>query len=218
MRKLKSLAIMTAIMCMTQSTMVLAKAPKIDTNRNHIPSYMAPGTVIKFDKDKKMNIVRPGIEVKDQLQKSKAFSKQADSDLPTIEEDMTIVYDALGGPVVLVPETKQELAIEMKEIKDLNVRNRAASSGSQSGIVSWFDIWAEDGTASGSKASDGAAHKSLKFYTSVSVTNNRNGKSTTVRILDRGPYVNGRILDMSKESFSNVENLNAGLFNGSIRW
>ena len=43
-----------------------------------------------------------------------------------------------------------------------------------------------------------AAHKSLKFGTLLKLTNRKNGKSVIVRINDRGPYIPGRQLDVSK--------------------
>lgn len=43
-----------------------------------------------------------------------------------------------------------------------------------------------------------AAHKSLRFGTLLKITNMRNGKSVVVRINDRGPYIAGRQLDLSK--------------------
>ena len=43
-----------------------------------------------------------------------------------------------------------------------------------------------------------AAHKSLKFGTLLKITNLRNHKSVVVRINDRGPYIEGRDLDLSK--------------------
>jgi len=42
-----------------------------------------------------------------------------------------------------------------------------------------------------------AAHRSLPFGTMVRVTNRRNGRSVMVRINDRGPYVNGRVIDLT---------------------
>jgi rare lipoprotein A len=42
-----------------------------------------------------------------------------------------------------------------------------------------------------------AAHKSLRFGTYVRVTNLRNKKSVVVRINDRGPFVHGRVIDLS---------------------
>jgi len=43
-----------------------------------------------------------------------------------------------------------------------------------------------------------AAHKHLKFGTLLKVTNPKNGRSVVVRINDRGPYIEGRDLDLSK--------------------
>jgi rare lipoprotein A len=43
-----------------------------------------------------------------------------------------------------------------------------------------------------------AAHKSLKFGSKVKVTNKSNGHSATVTITDRGPYVRGRCIDLTK--------------------
>ena len=42
-----------------------------------------------------------------------------------------------------------------------------------------------------------AAHRTLPFGTKVKVTNKRNGRSVTVRINDRGPFVRGRIIDLT---------------------
>ena len=54
--------------------------------------------------------------------------------------------------------------------------------------------------ASGERAnSDGltAAHRTLAFGTHVRVTNRRNGRRITVRINDRGPFVRGRVIDIT---------------------
>jgi peptidoglycan lytic transglycosylase len=45
-----------------------------------------------------------------------------------------------------------------------------------------------------------AAHRTLPLGTVARVTNLRNGRSVVVRINDRGPYIRGRILDLSKEA------------------
>jgi rare lipoprotein A len=42
-----------------------------------------------------------------------------------------------------------------------------------------------------------AAHRSLPFGTKVRVTNRRNGRSVVVRINDRGPFVRGRVIDLT---------------------
>ena len=45
-----------------------------------------------------------------------------------------------------------------------------------------------------------AAHKTLPFGTKVKVTNKTTGRSVVVRINDRGPFVHGRVIDLSKAS------------------
>ena len=45
-----------------------------------------------------------------------------------------------------------------------------------------------------------AAHKTLPFGSKVKVTNLSNNKSTTVTINDRGPFVGGRVIDLSKKA------------------
>ena len=56
-----------------------------------------------------------------------------------------------------------------------------------------------------------AAHKTLAFGTWVKVTNIRNGKSVVVRINDRGPFIKGRIIDLSKSAFSAIANQRLGV-------
>jgi rare lipoprotein A len=58
-----------------------------------------------------------------------------------------------------------------------------------------------------------AAHKTLPFNTQVRVTNQANGKSVVVRINDRGPYVSGRCLDLSRAAFAAIANTSAGVAN-----
>jgi rare lipoprotein A len=56
-----------------------------------------------------------------------------------------------------------------------------------------------------------AAHKTLAFGTWVKVTNKRNGRSVVVRINDRGPFVKGRVIDLSKSAFSAIANPRLGV-------
>jgi rare lipoprotein A len=56
-------------------------------------------------------------------------------------------------------------------------------------------------TASGARFSNSAmlaAHRTLPFGSRVTVTNLRNGRSVVVKIVDRGPWVRGRIIDLSQ--------------------
>ncbi|MFC4149153.1 septal ring lytic transglycosylase RlpA family protein [Micromonospora mangrovi] len=55
-----------------------------------------------------------------------------------------------------------------------------------------------------------AAHKTLPFNTRVRVTNPANGKSVIVRINDRGPYVDGRCIDLSRAAFAAIASVDLG--------
>jgi len=76
-------------------------------------------------------------------------------------------------------------------------------AGSATGIASVYgngDGYAWRKTANGERMNPRAmtaAHRSLPFGTRVSVVNQRNGKSVVVRISDRGPFVRGRIIDLT---------------------
>ncbi len=56
-----------------------------------------------------------------------------------------------------------------------------------------------------------AAHPSLPFGTRVRVTNLRNGKDVIVRINDRGPFVKGRIIDLSTSAAKEIGILKSGI-------
>jgi peptidoglycan lytic transglycosylase len=75
-------------------------------------------------------------------------------------------------------------------------------SAAESGVASVYSIDDNNGTgtASGQKLDDDAltaAHKSLPFGTKVKVTNKNNGRTVVVTINDRGPFVRGRVIDLT---------------------
>ena len=55
-----------------------------------------------------------------------------------------------------------------------------------------------------------AAHRTLPFGTRVLVTNVRNGKAVVVRIVDRGPFNRGRIIDVSRAAARELEMIESG--------
>jgi rare lipoprotein A len=74
-------------------------------------------------------------------------------------------------------------------------------------------------TASGElydNAKKTAAHKKLPFGTKIKVTNIKNRKSVIVKINDRGPFVQGRIVDLSRSAFTSIANLDAGIIEVKI--
>jgi rare lipoprotein A len=86
---------------------------------------------------------------------------------------------------------------------------------SEEGNASWYGA-----PFNGRRASNGeiydmnkltAAHRTLPFETVVRVTNLNNGRTTTVRITDRGPFVDNRIIDLSQAAAREIESIGPGV-------
>ncbi|MDQ6436212.1 septal ring lytic transglycosylase RlpA family protein [Mesorhizobium sp. LHD-90] len=87
--------------------------------------------------------------------------------------------------------------------------NLAASA--QCGKASWYALTSR--TASGERMNPSAmtaAHRSLPFGTKVRVTNKRTGRSVVVRINDRGPFIRGRIIDLSRGAAQKIGMISSG--------
>jgi len=85
----------------------------------------------------------------------------------------------------------------------------------EEGQASWYGV-----PFNGRRASNGeiydmyrltAAHRTLPFETMVRVTNLSNGKTTTVRITDRGPFVDNRIIDLSLAAAREIDSVGPGV-------
>lgn len=87
----------------------------------------------------------------------------------------------------------------------------SAATAGQVGHASWYALTST--TASGERMNPNAltaAHRSLPFGTKVLVENLSNGRSVVVRINDRGPFVGGRIIDLSKAAASQIGMIHSG--------
>jgi rare lipoprotein A len=101
--------------------------------------------------------------------------------------------------------TTRQAAIEQPRPRVASVVRRApapeageSSSGKSHGIASFYSQG--NRTANGEKFDPNeltAAHPTLPFGTRLRVTNQATGRSVTVRVNDRGPYVPGRVVDVS---------------------
>jgi len=85
----------------------------------------------------------------------------------------------------------------------------------KTGLASWYGPGHHGNTtASGEKFNMkdySAAHKTLKFGTRVKVVNVDNGRAVVVTINDRGPYVKGRIIDLSKSAAAQLGCMRKGI-------
>ena len=90
------------------------------------------------------------------------------------------------------------------------------------GLASYYaDSYEGKTTANGEIYRQGkitAAHKTLPFGTKVEVTNLSNNKSVVVRINDRGPYISGRIIDLTKAAAKEIDMVGAGVAKVKIRY
>jgi rare lipoprotein A len=105
---------------------------------------------------------------------------------------------------------KKQYSEAKKPAKVAQKKSKSTGGGSsyQSGVASWYG-----GKFHGRKTASGetynqnsltAAHRSLPFGTKVRVTNTNNGDTVVVRINDRGPFVGGRVIDLSRAAASSI--------------
>jgi rare lipoprotein A len=107
-------------------------------------------------------------------------------------EKESMVKEKKGGMVLFV------VAILASQLAPPHLRNALAEG--QNGVASVYSTESGGGTASGQKLNPQAltaAHRTLPFGTKVRVTNKRNGHSVVVTINDRGPFVSGRVIDVT---------------------
>jgi rare lipoprotein A len=98
--------------------------------------------------------------------------------------------------------------------------SKAKSTFTQQGEASYYArSFHGEQTASGETFNQNelvAAHKTLPFGTRVKVTNLDNGKQVTVRIVDRGPFKPGRIIDLSRVAAGRIDLIEDGVVNVKI--
>lgn len=85
------------------------------------------------------------------------------------------------------------------------------AAAAQCGKAAWYDL---DGQTASGERSDGsvlaAAHRTLPFGTRVRVENLANGRDVIVRINDRGPFVAGRVIDVTRAAAEELGMIRAG--------
>lgn len=125
-----------------------------------------------------------------------------------------------GEPRRAAPSRRASLAASADDDRPARSTRRSratrqasvAGSGGAHGIASYY--WQPQRVASGGWFNPNAmtaAHKTLPFGTKVRVTNVSNGRSAVVTINDRGPFIAGRIIDLSKAAAGAVGMIGSGL-------
>ena len=102
----------------------------------------------------------------------------------------------MTGKMVTSKIVLSAAAIVVAQYSPIHLTRAAA----QDGVASVYSTESGGGTASGERLNPQAltaAHRSLPFGTKVKVTNKHNGNTVVVRINDRGPFVRGRVIDVT---------------------
>jgi rare lipoprotein A len=107
-----------------------------------------------------------------------------------------------------------------KKPKPTPTRTRTTEGGVSSGGTCEVSFYSDGSRTANGEPFDPngltAAHKTLPFNTMVRVTNLANGKSVTVRINDRGPFVSGRCLDLARGAFTKIASTSAGVIDAKF--
>ncbi len=120
------------------------------------------------------------------------------------------IRKALGG------ESLQDKVVQQFELwQDLPMDRFAPTGKIEHGMASWYGPGFHGRRAANGSRYDmnamTAAHKKLPFGTIVRVYNHRTGKSCLVKITDRGPFIHGRIIDLSKAAAKSIGMLGSGV-------
>ncbi|GAC1496430.1 MAG: hypothetical protein NVS2B14_10340 [Chamaesiphon sp.] len=107
----------------------------------------------------------------------------------------TVYQGEISGKTQQVTSSSSELPTLEK-----GYRKHHHQSSSGSGLASWY----------GAGGGLTAAHRSLPFGTRVRVTNLNNNRSVVVRINDRGPFIGGRVIDVSGAAASELGMIDSG--------
>ena len=118
-------------------------------------------------------------------------------------------YDRASAPMI-----KRRVAAVRKHIRFASRKPAGDSKTASHGVASFYTEGTQ--TASGERFNTmamTAAHPTLPFGTKLRVTDVSSGKSVTVRVNDRGPYVQGRVVDVSYSAANALGMIGKGLTN-----
>jgi len=124
---------------------------------------------------------------------------------------LAAVFLGLTSPAMALPEESARTVPSASHATVAKARPAKATVG----VASWYGgVHVGRPTASGeihSATQRTAAHPNLPFGTLVKVTNLRNGRSSVVKVNDRGPFIDGRIIDVSELAARDLAMRDSGL-------
>lgn len=127
--------------------------------------------------------------------------------------------DSTKLPVTEAPVEKKETAAQKRTVVENRMTEEAEAAAKKvkslgSGEASYYGAaFAGRPTANGETFDPAlltAAHRTLPFGTKLRVTNTKNGRSVVVRVNDRGPYADNRVLDLSRSAAERIGMIHSG--------
>ena len=115
------------------------------------------------------------------------------------------------SPLPQMKKPNQTALVAAAIAAGLMVGASTSPAAAQCGRASWYALTSK--TASGERMNPSAltaAHRTLPFGTRLRVTNRNNGRSVVVRINDRGPFIKGRVIDLSKGAAGRLGFISSG--------
>lgn len=192
------------------STTVKKDDPELEEGKTKVVTKGVDGVLTEYRTQWFWN----GKQIADQVSK-KVVTKKAVTE---------VVAVGTKKPEPKVEETTTETKTSTTETKKSSTTKTSNTTTEKSNVTTVSNptgqrcvasnYWEPQPTASGERFNPNAmtaAHKTLPLGTRIRVTNPKNGKSVVVRINDRGPYVGGRCLDLSRASFAAIGDLNQGI-------
>jgi rare lipoprotein A len=143
----------------------------------------------------------------------------------TLTAKIVLIEDMRSSLLLGLPDTTRRralallaaplLAISCAKKKSVRVPVTPRVGALETGIASWYGNPYHGRRAASGEIYDmeklTAAHRTLPFHTWVEVTNLTNGKKVRVRITDRGPFVEGRIIDLSRAAAREIDLIGPGI-------
>ena len=189
--------------------------------RGNDDGYFEPGETVKRAEAIKMLTQAMEVEL-NQLELSSEVADEADEEIVEVESNWYDAYIAYAAQNALVtPDASYDYlpgqSMSRGELSELIWRFMEApfTGETQHGEASYYaDKFNGRTTASGSVLDTTeyvAAHLDLPFGTMVRVTNPATHASVDVEIVDRGPYVDGRIIDLTPAAYERIGYLGSGV-------
>jgi Lytic transglycolase len=207
-------------------TLTAQENPSISASNQFNDSPLEPLPVVTFAPQAEQKMQLAAAAIGSQFQKSLAGSESTAIGPLDIPDYFPEPSRILGNPgskeIRQMPKVEALGPLDSPESVEI-LPTTPATGGTvlqtQRGMASWYGYEAGNMTASGERynAQDlTAAHRTLAFNSRVRVTNIRTGKSVVVRINDRGPFIRGRIIDLSEAAAAAVGIKSSGVGNVQV--